>query len=626
MYRPLLVFWMVFAFAKATFAQQIERIEPPYWWSDMEHANVEVMFYGKNIGLITDVESDLPIVHFRKTENPNYLFVTLNTQDAESGNYQVVFKKGKKTLHQLEYQLLDREHNSRWRKGFDSSDVIYLIMPDRFANGDPTNDSHPEMREKANRTFKGGRHGGDLQGVIDHLDYLEDLGVTALWSTPLLEDNDHRYSYHTYAQSDVYRIDPRYGTNEDYKRLAQEMSKRDMKLIMDYVTNHWGATHWMMKDLPTQTWLHQFDENKGKDFPVAGYANSSYRQTTQMDPNKSRIDDTYAEKGWFVSTMPDLNHDEPLVMNYLIQNSIWWIEYAGLSGFRVDTYSYGEKEGMATWTKAIMKEYPNFNIVGETWYHDQAQIAYWQKDSPVGAIQSYNSGLPSVMDFTLHDAIMKAFDEDDQQWDKGMVRIYENFVNDFLYPDIDNILVFAGNHDTNRISGDGLYDGDLAKFKLAMTLVFTTRGIPQLYYGDEIGMAGNRDTDGDGDIRRDFPGGWPGDEVNAFSNPTDRQKAYQDFTRKLLNYRKTKTVLHKGKLLHYVPKDNCYVYFRVSQDSKVMVVINNSNKENVLDLSRFKEGIGTASEGLEVLSERTINLKKELVIAPKTSMVIDLDQ
>jgi glycosidase len=619
-YARLLVVCMVFAFAKALTAQTIERIEPPFWWVGMEHAQVEIMLYGNNIAAAGTITSDLKIVKERKTENPNYLFVTLETAGKPPGNYKLTIGKIRQN-----FELKKRDANARLRKGFDSSDAIYLIMPDRFANGDPSNDSISQLAEKVNRSDKGGRHGGDLQGVINHLDYLQDLGVTALWSTPLLEDNDEAYSYHGYAQSDLYKIDARYGTNQDYKRLVSELHKRDMKLIMDYITNHWGATHWMMQDLPTKTWIHQFSDNDGKQFPVAGYANSSYRQTTQMDLNVSKQDAIYTEKGWFVSSMPDLNQSEPLVLNYLIQNSIWWIEYAGLDGFRVDTYSYNEKEGIAAWTKAIMDEYPLFNIVGETWLHDQAQIAYWQKDSKIAAIQSYNTHLPSVMDFTLHDAMIVAFKENEQQWDKGMVRVYENFVNDFLYPDINNILVFAGNHDTNRINGDGLYNGDLQAYKLAITLVLTTRGIPQLYYGDEIGMQGNRDTSGDGDIRRDFPGGWQGDTVDSFNNPTSEQKAFQDFTKLLLNYRKNKPVLHTGKLLQYVPENNCYVYFRYTDSSRVMVVINNNTNELTLDLERFKEGITTIEEGEEILSNQQVELTGELKIAGKTAMVIDLD-
>jgi glycosidase len=612
-----------FAFAKAVQAQSIETIEPPFWWTDMEHSDVEVLLYGKNIANYSaPIDSDLPIVKVRKTENPNYLFLTLDTANAISGDYKILLNVYD-THNVVDFRLKERELNSKTRKGFDSSDAIYLVMPDRFANGDSSNDSVDGMTEKVNREFKGGRHGGDIQGIIDHLDYVDQLGATAIWSTPLLEDNEELYSYHGYAQSDLYKIDPRYGTNADYKRLGDELHKRDMKLIMDYVTNHWGAMHWMMQDLPTETWIHKFDDNIGKDFPVAGYANSSYRQSTQMDPNVSKRDAIYAEKGWFVSSMPDINQSDPLVLNYLIQNTIWWIEYAGLDGLRVDTYSYNEKEGIAKWTKAVMDEYPNFNIVGETWLHDQAQIAYWQKDSKIAAIQDYNTYLPSVMDFTLHDAVMTVFNENEQHWDKGMIKVYENFVNDFLYPDINNILVFAGNHDTNRINGNALYKGDLAKYKLAMTLVLTTRGIPQLYYGDEIGMGGNRDTDGDGDVRRDFPGGWKADEINAFEKPTDDQKGYQDFTKKLLNYRKNKEVIHTGKLLQYVPENNCYVYFRYREDSGVMVIINNHPEEVTLDLKRFKEGIYTAKEGTEILTDKKLSLRGKLKVSGKTSMVIE---
>lgn len=620
----VILFLFYLAFAKASIAQSIDKIEPPFWWAGMEHSQVEVMIYGDKIALTNISSKGLSVLKIRKTENPNYIFVTLDTQGKPPGKYTISLNFFD-TYLVFEYELKSRQLNSQNRKGFDSSDAIYLLMPDRFANGDSSNDSLDSMKEKAKRSEKGGRHGGDIQGIIDHLDYIEDLGATAIWSTPLLEDNDERYSYHTYAQSDVYNIDPRYGSNELYRKLADELHKRDMKLIMDYVTNHWGATHWMMQDLPTQSWIHQFDDNVTKNFPVKGYANSSYRQTTQMDPNASEIDKTYAEKGWFVSSMPDLNQSEPLLLNYLIQNTIWWIEYAGLDGLRVDTYSYNEKEGIAAWTKAVMNEYPNFNIVGETWLHDQAQIAYWQKDSKIAAIQDYNTGLPSVMDFTLHDAVMAAFKEKEQGWDKGMVRVYENFVNDFLYPDIHNILVFAGNHDTNRINGDGLLDGDLANYKLAMTLVLTTRGIPQLYYGDEIGMAGNRDTSGDGDIRRDFPGGWNDDAQDAFNNPTSKQKEYQDFTKKLLNYRKNKKAIHNGKLLQYVPELNCYVYFRILKDSKVMVVINNNPDEVTLDLDRFKEGIGTHRKGTDVITALDINLVGSLKVAGKKSLVIDLD-
>lgn len=581
----------------------------------MNHSEVQLMFYGKDLAEYTIFgPKDMVISNVRKTENPNYVFVTIQTEGLSPGKYDIRFsKKGKKDFS-YKYELKEREPGSAMREGFDASDAIYLIMPDRFANAKPSNDSHQDLQEKADRNKPGGRHGGDIEGIIQNLDYLEDLGVTAIWSTPMLEDDDPAYSYHTYAQSDVYRIDPRYGTNEDYKRLANEMEKRDMKLIMDYVTNHWGAEHWMIKDLPTYDWIHQFP----------GYRNSNYRMTTQFDPHRSGIDTKLNEDGWFVSTMPDLNQSNPLVLNYLIQNAIWWIEYSGLDGFRVDTYSYNDKDGISKWTKAIMEEYPYFNIVGEVWMHDQAQISYWQKDSPVGAIQSYNTHLPSVMDFTLHDALMVMFNEDEQHWDQGMVRAYDNFANDFLYADIYNLLVFAGNHDTNRINEQ--YNGDVEKYKLAMTLVLTTRGIPQLYYGDEIGMRGDKPAKGDGDIRRDFPGGWSGDEQNAFTQAgrTEMQNNYHSFTKKLLNFRKDSEVLHYGKLLQYIPENNVYVYFRYNDKERVMVVINNNPEAQTLDLKRFTEGLAGATSGEDVISEKQVTLTDSLEISGKTSMVIEL--
>ena len=606
---------VIFSLLSLGLQAQIDRVEPPNWWSGMNLESLELMFYGQGIGQYdVSASQGVRIQGVLKTENPNYVFVTINSSELPAGEIRFDFSKDGVVSFSRDYEIREREEGSAKREGFDASDVMYLIMPDRFANGDPSNDSHPELTEKANRELQGGRHGGDLQGVIDNLDYLEDLGITAIWSTPLLEDNDPTFSYHTYAQSDVYQIDPRYGSNEDYRRLADEMHKREMKLIMDYVTNHWGAEHWMVKDLPTYDWLNQWP----------GYENSNYRMTTQFDPNAAEIDHLYCVDGWFVSTMPDLNQRNPLVLNYLTQNAIWWIEYAGLDGLRVDTYSYNDKEGIAKWTKAIMAEYPNFNIVGEVWMHDQAQISYWQKDSPIGAIQSYNSGLPSLMDFTLHDALLAMFHEDKESWDKGMIKAYENFANDFLYADINNLLVFMGNHDTGRFNE--IYDQDLEAYKMALTLVLTTRGIPQLYYGDEIGMRGEK-SKGDGDIRRDFPGGWAGDSQNAFtqSGRTKLQDSYHSFTKKLLNYRKDKEVLHKGKLLQYLPENNVYVYFRILEDERVMVVINNNPQAQELDLDRFSEGIGGATRASEILSETSHKMQGKLKVDGKSSLVLELE-
>jgi glycosidase len=592
---------------------QIDKVEPPFWYENMTNNQVQIMFYGKNIAQNTvTVSNGVIITQVQKTENPNYVFVTIDLKNVTAQELMFTFKNGKKSFNQS-YSIKKRKENSRNRKSFDSSDMMYLIMPDRFANGNEKNDSDLNLQEKANRSLPGGRHGGDIQGIINNLDYLQSLGVTALWSTPMCEDNDKGYSYHTYGQSDVYKIDARYGTNEEYVRLSSEMKKRNMKLVKDYVTNHWGAEHWMFKDMPTYDWFHQFP----------GYKQSNYRMTTQYDTNASATDAKLCMDGWFVPSMPDLNQSNPLVLNYLTQNAIWWIEYADLDGFRVDTYSYNDKAGIAKWTKAITDEYPYFNIVGEVWMHDQAQISYWQKDSPIAKIQSYNSYLPSVMDFTMHDVFGNVFNEDNTNWNDGMFKFYENFVNDFLYDNPNNLLIFAENHDTNRFNY--IYKNDLNKYKMAMTILATMRGIPQLYYGSEIGMAGDKGK-GDADIRQDFPGGWASDKNNAFtaSGRTAEQAKYFDFTAKVFNWRKSKSVIHNGKLMHYLPDNNVYVYFRYNDTESVMVVVNNSKDKQTVKLERFKESLASYSSGKDIISDANFDLKSELSIDGKSSLILEL--
>ncbi|RZJ30521.1 MAG: alpha-amlyase [Flavobacterium sp.] len=576
-------------FTQSTLAQ-IQRTEPPFWFAGMKNPELQILFYGKNIAQNdVSVSNNIVIKNIVKTENPNYLFVTIDTKNVPASDIIFSFKNKGKTAFTKTYSLKERRANSELRQGFDSSDVIYLLMPDRFANGNPNNDSTPNTTEKADRSKPSGRHGGDIEGIIKNLDYIEQTGSTALWSTPLCEDNDARGSYHGYGQSDVYKIDPRYGTNEDYLKLSSELHKRGMKLILDYVTNHWGK-HWTLDDLPTYDWLHQFP----------GYAQTNYRMTTQFDTNASAIDTKMCMDGWFVKSMPDLNQSNPLMLNYLIQNAIWWIEYADLDGFRVDTYSYCDKAGIAKWTKAITDEYPHFNIVGEVWMHNQAAMAYWQKDSKVGAIENYNSNLPSVMDFTLHDALGSVFNEDKPEWDKGIIKIYENFTNDFLYPNPNNILVMLENHDTQRFN--------------------------QIYSGSEIGMRGDK-TVGDHDIRRDFPGGWNGDPNNAFtaSGRTAEQKQYFDYTSKILNWRKNKSVVHSGKTTHYVPENNVYVYFRYNEKETVMVVINNSDKAQTFKTGRFAENIKSFKQGKDVISGKTIDLSNEITADPKSAMILELE-
>lgn len=604
---------LVLLLSVSAFAQ-IDKIEPPFWYAGMHNPELQIMFYGKNIAQYeASVSNNVVIKNVVKTENPNYIFITIDTKNIPASDFVFSFKNKNKVAFTKKYTLKARRKNSAKRKSFDSSDLIYLIMPDRFANGNPNNDTDKSLNEKADRSLPGGRHGGDIEGIIKHLDYLEELGVTAIWSTPLCEDNDKVHSYHTYGQSDVYKIDPRYGTNEEYVRLSAELKKRNMKLIKDYVTNHWGAEHWMYKDLPTYDWIHQFP----------GFSQSNYRMTTQFDTNASAIDAKNCMDGWFVPSMPDLNQSNPLVLNYLIQNAIWWIEYADLDGFRVDTYSYNDKIGIAKWTKAITDEYPYFNIVGEVWMHDQAQMSYWQKDSPISAIQSYNSYLPSVMDFTLHDAFGNVFNEDKATWNDGMIKVYDNFANDFLYPNVNNLLTFVENHDTGRFNH--IYKNDFRKYQMAMALIATVRGIPQIYYGSEIGMAGDKGK-GDADIRQDFPGGWTGDKNNAFTKAgrTEEQAKFFDFSSKLFQWRKGKSVIHSGKMTHYIPEDNVYVYFRYNDNETVMVIINNAAQPKTFKTARFQENIKDFTSGKDVLTGKSINVKEDISIEEKSVLILEL--
>lgn len=594
---------------------QIQRVEPPFWYAGMHNPEVQILFYGKNIAENEVTVSDaIAIKAVQKTENPNYLFVTIDTKNVPARDILFSFSKNKKVAFTKKYALKQRKENSASRKSYDASDMIYLIMPDRFANGNPKNDSEKTLAEKANRNNPSGRHGGDIEGIIQNLDYIQELGATALWPTPLCEDNDPQGSYHGYGQSDVYRIDPRYGTNEDYLRLAAELHKRNMKLIMDYVTNHWGAAHWIIRDLPTYNWIHQFP----------GYAQANYRMTTQFDPNASKIDSKMCMDGWFVQSMPDLNQSNPLVLNYLIQNAIWWIEYADLDGFRVDTYSYNDKDGIAKWTKAITDEYPNFNIVGEVWMHNQAQMAYWQKDSKLAAIQNYNSYLPSTMDFTLMETLATVFNENESAWDKGLIKVYENFTNDFLYSNPQNIMTFVENHDTQRFNE--LYQKDFKKYQMAMALIATTRGIPQLYYGSEIAMAGNKNQ-GDGAIRLDFPGGWKNDANDAFTQTgrTPEQQKFFDFTSRLFQWRKNNEAVHFGKMTHYIPENNVYVYFRYTDKKTVMVVLNNNTVSQTLKANRFTENTANFKYGKEVLTAKTIDLKNDFTIEAQSVLILELE-
>ncbi|TLX75344.1 alpha-amlyase [Labilibacter sediminis] len=590
------------------------RIEPINWWVGMKNPNLQLMVYGPNISS-SEVSVNYPGVSIKavtKVENPNYLFIDLVIdKETAPGKMMMTFKQGRKVIANHEYHLLERNKGSAERQGFGPGDAMYLIMPDRFANGNPENDDMPGMLEKADRKAPYGRHGGDLKGIHDHLNFIEEMGYSSIWLNPVMENNQPQSSYHGYAITDFYKIDTRLGTNEEFKALTEECNKRGIKMIMDMVFNHCGSKHWWMDDLPMHDWINQWDE----------FTRSNYRLSTISDPYVSKYDKDLSVKGWFDTSMPDLNLQNEFMLTYMIQNSIWWIEYAGLGGIRMDTYPYPDKHGMAVWTQHIFNEYPNFNIVGEAWITETAKLCYWQKDFPNK--DGYNSHLPSLMDFPLQDAMKKAFAEE-EGWNTGMARLYNTLADDHLYTDPMNMVVFPDNHDEGRILHS--LNNDIDKLKMALTYSATTRGILQIYYGTEILMNGNG-FEGHAKIRLDYPGGWEGDNINAFTKEgrTAEQNQVFNLTKKLLNYRKQSEALKFGNTLHFIPEDGIYVYFRYTDHETIMVILNNNNKGvKKVDTSRFKEIMASFSEGKNIITGRKINDLNLINIKAKSAIVLEL--
>ena len=616
--RKLNIFIIFIAFSISTFALNVDRVEPMNWWIGMKNPNVQLLIHGNNVSQyqVSIKYPGVKVTKVNKVENPNYLFVdlTIDSKSVKAGTFKIDLLQNGKTEGSYIYELKNRKPGSAGRQGFTSADVVYLLMPDRFANGDPSNDNADSQPEKANRTIDYGRHGGDIKGIIDHLDYIKQLGATAIWSTPLLENNFDKYTYHGYAMSDFYKIDPRYGSNDDYARMVDAAHQKGLKIIMDMVSNHGGIGAWWMKDLPMADWIHQWPT----------FTRSNHKAITTKDIHVAQCDLKLDQEGWFDVTMPDMNQNNPYFWTYYIQNNIWWIEFAGLDGIRMDTYPYNDRNAMAKWAKAIMDEYPKFNITGETWLHSSEDIAFWQKDA-VNSLH-YNSQLPTPMDFVMNDALAVCFNEQGNGWnEQGMSRLYNDISKDYLYANPNNLFIFAENHDTQRYNNT--LKGDLAKYKMAMSFLMTTRGIPQIYYGTEIGMTGDKNK-GDGDIRRDFPGGWAGDSINAFSPQarTSFQNSYYDFTAKLLNWRKNKEVIHSGKLIHYVPENDMYVYFRYNDKETVMVVLNNNDSAQTLKTDRFFEMMGNYTSGKEIISEATITDLKNLKVPAKSALILELSK
>jgi len=606
-------FLLFITFVTFTLNAQIERVEPSFWWVGMKNPQLQLLIHGTEIcnKQVMISYPGVTILKVNRACSPNYLFVTLelNSEKVKAGKFNIGLTQPDKQTLSFEYELKTRLPNSSNRQGFTSADVMYLLMPDRFSNGDITNDNVASQPEKADRNNPNGRHGGDIKGIQNHLDYIKELGATAIWCTPLLENNYEKVTYHGYAISDYYKTDPRFGSNDQYVDFVAASHQKGLKVIMDMVSNHCGIWAWWMSDLPFEEWIHQW--------PV--YTQTNFKFNTLKDIHASNIDKKLFIDGWFDKTMPDMNQQNQYFWTYFIQNSIWWVENANLDGIRMDTYQYNDRDAMAVWAKSITEEYPRFNIVGETGLKSTQDIAFWQKDAV--NIMKYNSQLPTVMDFILQTSLAKCFFEHGKPGeDVGMNRIYNTLADDYLYSNINNLLIFVENHDTQRFNY--LSNGNIDKFKMVMSFLMTTRGIPQIYYGSEIGMTGNKDK-GDGDIRRDFPGGWQGDSINAFSanGRTKVQNEYFNFLSKLLNWRKTKPVIHNGQLTQYAPENDVYVYFRYNEKEIIMVIINNNETKQTLNTDRFAESLKSNSSAIDVMTGIKYDLATKIEL-PKESVLI----
>ncbi len=594
---------------------KLNRIDPPFWWTGMKNSSLQMLVYGENISETrpTFNYEGVKLQEVILVENPNYMFINIEIGvNTTPGDFIIEFKKGKKTITEYKYELKQRNSDPKLHQGFDNSDVIYLLMPDRFSNGDPSNDNIPGMLELADRSNPNGRHGGDLKGMSDHLDYLNDLGITAIWVNPLLENDMPEYSYHGYAVTDLYKVDPRFGTNEDYANFVKEAHKKGIKVIMDMIFNHLGTGYYWNDDLPMKDWYNQWPE----------FTRSNYRGGTVSDPYASGYDYDKMVKGWFDKTMADLNQNNKFLANYLIQNSIWWIEYVGLDGIRQDTYPYPYKDFMAEWMKRILEEYPDFNVVGEAWLSHTPAVAYWL-DNETNK-DGYKSNLTNVFDFPLMYAISKAFNEE-EGWSTGTAQLYEVLSQDYVYSIPDNIVTFADNHDGDRFFTK--VKEDINKYKLAMAFMMTTRGIPQIYYGTEILMTGEEHK-GHGDIRKDFPGGWEGDIADAKTREgrTELQNEAFDFMKRLLNWRKNNKTAQYGRLTHYIPEDGVYVYFKEYRNNTIMVLLNNTNEDKTVDMSRYAENIGDNKTGKSVLTRQGWDNLSTISISAKSPLIIELSK
>lgn len=609
----LIVFLFSWGGGQAARAMEIKKVAPSFWWAGMKNPELQILLYGENLAL-SDVSVSGEGIYLKEVvrqDNPNYLLLYLDLSEAKAQTFQILLKNGKKKL-QVPYELKSRMQRGEDVKGFTSEDVLYLIMPDRFANGNPENDVVDEMREKkVDRTDSFARHGGDIQGISNHLDYIADLGVTAIWLNPTQENDMESGSYHGYAITDYYQIDRRFGSNEDFCALVEKAHEKNLKVVMDMIFNHCGSENYLFRDKPSDDWFNY----------RSNYVQTSFKTASVMDIHASAYEKKIATDGWFTSVMPDFNQRNRHVARYLIQSSIWWIEYAGINGIRQDTHPYADFDFMSQWCKEVLDEYPYFNIVGETWLNSNVLVSYWQKDSKLAA--PLNSNLPTVMDFPLQALMNQAFDEETGEWGGGLYKLYDYQTQDLVYANPMNLLTFLDNHDTSRFAQTDEMAKNLKRYKQAMVFLLTTRGIPQIYYGTEILMTGDKGK-GDGDLRKDFPGGWQGDTRNCFveNGRMALENEAFEFTRQLLNWRKGNQVIGKGNLKHYSIQNGVYVYQREFNGKSVVVIMNGTDDSKELDLTPYQE-ILPRENALDVLTGKNVNLSGKLRLNGRENLILN---
>lgn len=594
-------------------APKITRVEPLCWWTDM-HQPLTLMFYGEDLQDATVSIQELAAGRIMRgqciglvptgqhnAESKNYLFVDMDVRQA--GTYRITLRKGNRRAT-YDYTIYDRREGSRERQSFTSADVVYLIMSDRFVDGDPSNNSTDNTREKADKQNIHGRFGGDIQGIISQLGHISDLGATAIWPTPLLLDDEEKWSYHGYACSDYYHIDPRFGSNELYRQMVDSAHTYDIKVIMDMVPNHCGGAHWWMKDLPYRDWVNQFDE----------FTRTNNVFSANYDINASEYDRLLSNRGWFDHPMPDMNLENPDLLRYFQQWAIWWIEYADLDGLRVDTYPYIEKMPAANWLKAIREEYPDINIVGECWTRPASAVAYWQSGS--NNKDGFDSNLPSVMDFPTNEAIRQALGENDNGWGGGLTRIYDALSQDYLYGNVNNLLIFLDNHDMDRIE-DVVKDQDLRRTKLAYTLLATMRGIPQVFAGDEYDMHSSDMSKGHSTLRMPLP---------MPEQLTDEQRDMFDYQSRLLQWRKSEPVIHTGRTMHFLSRDNTYAFFRYTDEEAVFVFANASDEARTIPTTHYTEILSKYNlVGTDILTGKSVDLSlTNIEVAPVSALIVKL--